>query len=273
VHFHKDLRVTFLDVGQGSSALVEFPRGKTMLIDGGGFPGGRFDVGRMVVAPALWRYKIGHVDILVLTHPQADHMNGLRFIARAFSPGEFWANGDRVETPAYQELMDIIEKEGIERLYPHDLADGREINGVKVRLLHPLPGNEFPVTLRSGEGLNDNSVVLKITYGSTSFLFTGDLEEAAEDELVENWGSGLGGTILQVPHHGSRTSSSEPFLAAVRPDVCVISCRDRGRGRFPHAQTLERLEKTGCRVLRTDQSGAITFTIYSEVFDLKTYLP
>ncbi|MBW1786265.1 MAG: DNA internalization-related competence protein ComEC/Rec2 [Deltaproteobacteria bacterium] len=271
VRFHKDLRVTFLDVGQGSSALVEFPGGKTMLIDGGGFPGGRFDVGGMVVAPALWRSKIGRIDTLVLTHPQADHMNGLRFIARAFSPDAFWSNGDRAETPAYRELMGIIEEEGIERLYPRDLADGREINGVGIRLLHPLPGNAFPVDPLHGGGLNDNSVVLKITYGKTSFLFTGDVERAGEDVLVETFKDDLAGTILQVPHHGSRTSGSESFLGAVRPDMCVISCRDRGRGRFPHAQTLERLEKTGCRVLRTDRSGAITFTVNSSGYDVKTY--
>ena len=271
VRFHKDLRVTFLDVGQGSSALVEFPGGKTMLIDGGGFPGDRFDAGRMVVAPALWRYKIGHIDTLVMTHPQADHMNGLRFIASAFSPDAFWSNGDRAETPVYQELMDIIEERGVERLYPRDLVDGRIINGVRIRLLHPLPGNAFPADPQSGEGLNDNSMVLKITYGGTSFLLTGDVERAAEDVLVGTWGNELHGKVLQVPHHGSRTSTSQEFLNAARPEVCVISCRDRGHGRFPHAQTLERLKKFGCRVLTTDLSGAITFTVDSNGYEVGLY--
>ena len=110
VHFNDHLEVVYLDVGKGNAALICFPDGKKMMIDGGGFSGGTFNVGKMVVAPFLWQSKIGHIDYLVLSHPQADHMNGLRFIAEAFDPKEFWYNGDQVETGTFIELMEILNK-------------------------------------------------------------------------------------------------------------------------------------------------------------------
>jgi len=271
VCFHRDLRVTFLDVGQGSAALVEFPRGKKMLIDGGGFSGDRFDVGRMVVAPALWRFKIRTIDYLVLSHPQADHMNGLRFVARAFAPREFWSNGDRVETESYAELMDIIESKKIRRLFPDDLAEGRDIHGVQVQVLHPAPGEPALSNPESGSRLNNNSMVLKISFGKTAFLFTGDLEKEGEEILCRNRKEFLRSDVLVVPHHGSRTSSSEAFLSAVGPSICVISCRDSGFSRFPHPDTLAKLEDIGCRVFRTDESGAVTFRVGADKVEMQTY--
>jgi competence protein ComEC len=261
VRFHRDLRVTLLDVGQGSSALVQFPGGETMLIDGGGFSSDRFDVGRMVVAPALWSLKIRTIDYLVLSHPQADHMNGLRFIARAFGPREFWYNGDVVETESYRELMEIIESRGIRRMLPDDLAGGRDIHGARVRVLHPAPGEPAVSLPEDGSRLNNNSLVLKISFGQSAFLFTGDLEKEGEEVLCRNQGEALGSDVLVVPHHGSRTSSSEGFLKAVGPSMCVISCRDGGFSRFPHPETMARLEGIGCRVLRTDESGAVAFRV------------
>ncbi len=269
--FNGDLRVTFLDVGQGNAALVEFPGGKRMLIDGGGFGRDQFDVGRMVVAPYLWYSKIWKVHYLVMSHPQADHMNGLRFIARTFGPQEFWYNGDRVDKVPFKELMAITASRGISKRLPSYLKMGREMNGVEVKALHPLPGGsgKGPYKVR---GLNDNSLVLKITYRGRSFLFTGDLEAPGEGILVKNQRESLRSDVLLSPHHGSQSSSTKAFLKLVSPSICVISAGKGNRFGFPHAQTLERLESLNCRVIRTDQAGAIQCRVGANRFEVSTFL-
>ena len=272
VGFSKQLKVTFLDVGQANSALVEFPMGKKMLIDGGGFPRDHFDVGRMVVAPYLWHSKIRHIDYLVLSHPQADHMNGLRFIARSFHPKEFWYNGDTVEKTAFKELMGIIESKKIKKCLPADLAGGREINGVKVDLLHPLPHTHSKEHVDRGTRLNNNSLVLKISYEGVSFLFPGDLEYQGEKVLISNAGPVLKSDIMLSPHHGSKNSSSEEFLRAVHPRVCVISSGEGNFFNFPHQQTLKRLRDIGCKVIRIDQTGAVQCRVGDDKFEISTFV-
>ena len=273
VRFHDDLKITFLDVGQANSALVEFPKGKKMLIDGGGFPGDRFDVGKMVVAPYLWQAKIPRIDYLVLSHPQADHMNGLRFIAKTFRPKEFWYNGMQVDKAAFRELMGIIELKRIKTLLPADLADGREINGVKVEILHPEPGGPSSNRFDKATRLNNNSLVLKISYGGKSVLFPGDLERQGEALLVSRSGQNLKSDILLSPHHGSRSSSSEKFLRMVRPRVCVISSGEGNFFGFPHQDTLKRLDAIDCRVIRIDQTGAVQLRIHPREFEIRTFIP
>jgi competence protein ComEC len=119
--------------------------------------------------------------------------------------------------------------------------------------------------------LNNNSLVLKISFGQSAFLFTGDLEREGEEVLCRNQGEALGSDVLVVPHHGSRTSSSEGFLKAVGPSMCVISCRDVGFSRFPHPETMARLEGIGCRVLRTDESGSVAFRVGEDGMTVTTF--
>jgi len=272
VGFSKQLKVTFLDVGQANSALVEFPMGKKMLIDGGGFPRDHFDVGRMVVAPYLWHSKIRRIDYLVLSHPQVDHMNGLRFIARNFHPKEFWYNGDEMEKDSFKELMAIIESKKIKKFLPVDLAGGREINGVKVEIIHPFQHTHSTELFDRGTRLNNKSLVLKISYGGKSFLFPGDLEHQGEEVLVSNAGQVLKSDILLSPHHGSKSSSSKEFLRMVRPRVCVISSGEGNFSNFPHQQTLERLRDIGCRVIRIDQAGAVQCRVGGKKFEISTFV-
>ncbi|MCK4817045.1 DNA internalization-related competence protein ComEC/Rec2, partial [bacterium] len=273
VCFNKDLKVTFLDVGQGNSALVEFPDGKKMLIDGGGFSHDNFDVGKMVVAPFLWHSKIWRIDYLVLSHPQSDHMNGLRFIAKEFHPKEFWHNGDEVKTASYKDLMDIIESRKIKKLLPFDLDGGREINGVRIDILHPQPGMHPLRFFDNATRLNNNSLVLKISYGGKSFLFPGDLERPGEELLLSHADCSLESDILLSPHHGSQSSSTKEFLRKVRPRICVISSGEGNFFGFPHEQTLRRLRDIGCRVIRIDRAGAVKFTTGPGQFEIRTFLP
>lgn len=272
--FRHQFRVTFLDVGQGNAALVEFSGGKRMIIDGGGFPGSGFDVGRNVVAPFLWHEKIMGVDYLVLSHPQVDHLNGLVFLAEAFRPKEFWYNGDYSRDAAFSGLMNLISSRGIDILLPASLSHGRKISGVNVEILHPPPHHvshpPFPTKRWS---LNDRSLVLRLSYHEKAFLFPGDIEQQGEETLLKTAQGNLRSNVLLSPHHGSNTSNSEEFLAAVAPEICVISCGEKNRFGFPHSSTLQKLRLRKCRILRTDREGAIQVTVSGngEKGELRTY--
>ncbi|MCD6293369.1 MAG: DNA internalization-related competence protein ComEC/Rec2, partial [Deltaproteobacteria bacterium] len=277
VQFNRDLEVVFLDVGKGNAALVCFPGGKKMMIDGGGFSSNHFDVGKMVLAPFLWQRKIGTIDYLALSHPQADHMNGLRFIAEAFYPKEFWYNGDPVKTPSYKDLMKTLEANNISIKLPAQLQEKIRINGAEIEVLYPEPGaganSHSPVLIPSkGKDLNNRSMVLRISYAGTSILFPGDLEEIGEKKLLARAGNRVKSDILLSPHHGSRTSSSEAFLKMVAPKVCVISSGEDRFGRFPHPSVLKRLAQMGCESICISDSGAVTVRVEPEGFDIHSFL-
>ena len=270
--FNPHLEVTFLDVGQGNSALIRFPGKQRMLIDGGGFSRSTFDLGKNVVAPFLWHSKMLRVDYLVMSHPQSDHMNGLHFIASHFHAKEFWSNGDDVENESYEDLMKILEEKGIKKLFPVDLMRGRKIAGVKIAVLHPRLDQDKSQFSKGSGGLNNRSLVLRLTYGGKSVLFPGDVEQAGEEALVSSTRRFLKSDILLAPHHGSKSSCSELFLKAVKPSLCIISC---GRGNyfgFPHSETLRRLEEVGCEIMRIDQVGSVRLSIAPGYFEMKSFL-
>jgi len=273
--FNPRLKVTFLDVGQGNAALVQLPGRKRILIDGGGYPGGFFDPGRMVVAPFLLRSKIRHIDYVVLSHPQSDHMNGLRFIAQHFSPREFWSNGVDVDTETYRELMEFLSSRKIRIRSPAEWREEEIISGVRIRVLHPPPARPVSQgaspTEPRGLGLNDRSLVLKLTYGERSLLFTGDLERAGEAMVVSNAGSLLRSDVLLAPHHGSRGSCTRAFLERVRPRYTVISSGRSNPFGFPHRDTLRRLHDAKSKILRVDESGAIEVTLSPEGIRIRCF--
>jgi competence protein ComEC len=248
------MQVTFLDVGQADCALVEFPGGTRMLIDGGG-PYGDFDVGERVIAPLLWERRILKIDYLVLSHPQPDHYKGLIFIAKHFRCREFWNNGMESESPTYQQLLETIKAKGITTI---KVVDGfaRTIGGVGVRALNPT-GKGAAVGTQKRDLVNTNSLVLMLSFGDHRLLFTGDIEKKAEARLVEA-GKGLRAQVLKVPHHGSKRSSTELFIAKVSPHYAVISLGFGNPLHLPGKGVVERYTRFGCQVLRTDQDGAVT---------------
>ena len=265
--FNKDLRITFIDVGQGNSALVQFPGKIRMLIDGGGFRGGTFDTGENVVAPFLFRNKILHIDYIVLTHPHPDHLNGLRFIASEFSPSWFWYNGDDPESDEFKELIHIVESGGIQKFSPDDLEQCMTISGVKVEVLYPFDDTILlPVNMNDNRAVNNRSLVLRMTYKGKSVLLPGDIEEDTENRLVERYGKNLKSDVLLVPHHGSKYSSTRSFLDMVKPEICVVSSRKGNSFGFPNAETVERIKNVGSKIFRIDEQGAIRVEIGEDHF-------
>jgi competence protein ComEC len=257
----RDLRVTWVDVGQGNAVLIEFPAGVTMLVDGGGMgDNSAFDVGRSVVAPLLWQKKIMTVDTLVLSHPNSDHLNGLIFIAKNFGVHTLWTNGEAADTLGYRQLMQAAAEQGIRRPPYAALPRRSMVNGVDVELLYPPV--DFPARMETERWRNENnsSLVLRLAFGTISFLFPGDIMRRAEKELLRLTGERLQSTVLTVPHHGSRSASSEEFVAAVAPRTAVVSCADREAAGLPHAEVLARYRGHGARILRTDRNGAVRIT-------------
>ena len=269
--WHRDLRVTCLDVRQGSAALVEFPGGETMLIDGGGYTDNTiFDIGARVVAPFLWNRKILTVDTLVLTHPNSDHLNGLIFIAQKFKVGALWTNGENADTIGYRRLMQIVTQRNIRHpVYP-DLPETLDIGRVSVSRLYP-PG-DFIDRKRTEpwRTSNNNSMVLKVALDGVGFLFAGDLMQRAERELTRMAGNGLKSTVLFVPHHGSNSSSAPAFLKTVEPALAIISAGQGNRYGFPSKAVLKRYQASGCRVYRTDRQGAITLSTREGQLEVET---
>jgi competence protein ComEC len=261
------LGVTFIDVGQGSSTLLRFPGGGVMLVDGGGFYDRTFDLGRYVVGPYLWHEKIKKIDIMVLTHPDQDHVGGLPFLAENFKIGEFWSNGQESENESHRKLLEIVR----ERDIPHRIINAgtleRTVGGVSVRILNPqqsLPGCDRRFSF---SGYNDNGIVMKITLGRRSILLPADISGLVEERLIAS-GHDLTADILMAPHHGGHTSSTIPFLRAVRPKVAIISCGPDNTFGFPRPDVLDRYSRAGVRILRTDRDGAVIVRTDGETLDV-----
>jgi competence protein ComEC len=228
----------------------------------------------MIVAPFLFHSKIRRIDYLVLSHPHPDHMNGLNFIAENFDPEEFWYNGQDVNTPEFIELKKTLKRNNIKIIQPGKLSNGVEINGAKVELLHPFKDIEARNVDSSKEdsNTNNNSLVLKVSCNGTSFLFPGDVQSQGEGILVSNAVSKLKSEILLVPHHGSKSSSTMPFLNIVSPKIAVISCGKGNSFGFPNKETVQRLNTVGSNIIRIDESGAVRFEVSSNSLEIQKFI-
>ena len=269
----QDLRITVIDVGHGNSSLLEFPGGYTMLIDGGGFAdNSAFDVGAAIVAPLLWRKKIRTVDALILSHPNSDHLNGLIYIARHFHVKKIWTNSETRNTIGYQRFMEVIANKRIVSPSFEDMQRNHSINGVMLDFLYPPRGFLERIGKEKWRNTNNNSLVVKVSIGSSSFLFPGDIMAAAEKELVELAGRNLKSTVLIAPHHGSRSSSSTAFLSKVNPEAVVISSGRQSRFKLPDPRVLERYQHYGCSIYRTDINGAVFLSTDGQQLDIRPFV-
>lgn len=252
-----DLRVTFLDVGQGDSALIEGPGGFVAVIDGGGRYDNSFDTGARIVEPVLRARGITRIDLLVLSHAHPDHMNGLFRILARFPTRELWQNGSDGGNPAYHDFMRLAREQGVTVRAPTAV----ESHGLTLEAVSPwLDGT---IGVRPGLDANDASLVVRAAFAGRQVLFTGDIGDQGEADLLEREGT-LAPThseVLKVPHHGSRHASSERLIRAVSPSLAVFSAGRFNRFGLPNPAALKRYAGHGIEILRTDRDGAVTITI------------
>ncbi len=244
------LRVVFLDVGQGDSCVIQTPTGQVIVIDTGNRSlDGQDDMGRRVVAPYLRSQGVQRVDLLLLTHPDLDHIGGADTLLDRFPVGMLATNGQDRQ-PNQEEVVKRATQTGVA---VHHARQGETMDlggGVVAQVVAPI-GDDV------NEPTNSHSVVLRLTYGASSLLLTGDADTAEEERILQ--GGTLSSTqLLKVGHHGSRTSTTEPFLRRVAPKIAVISVGKRNPFGHPAPATLERLNRQGAQVFRTDRQGAIT---------------
>lgn len=248
-----DVRVTFLDVGQGDAALVEGPRGFVALVDGGGRYDNSFDTGARIVEPVLRARGIANLDLVVLSHPHPDHMNGLLSILKRFPVGALWTTGDDGGNPVYQTLMSLARERRVPTPEPAELSR----DGLTVVPLGPWFDGRIGVP--PGLTTNDGSLVIRLDYAGHRILLGGDIGDEGEAELLDRRSAGLelACDVLKIPHHGSRYASSGAFLDAVSPTIAVASAGKYNRFGLPSPAALERYARRGIRVLRTDHDGAV----------------
>ena len=257
------LEVITLDVGQGDAAIVRFPDNRTILIDGGIQRSYydkqkrrrvEYDVGERIIEPYLDFHGIRELDMVVLTHPDLDHGGGLAYILQNFKVGQVMGISDMpLDSQTHRRLHAIVKARNIPYSFPY-AGEIEFTSTATLNLLHPIDASS---TNLLDKDKNDDSLVMKITYGEVDILFTGDIGKSAEFRLIAS-GQDLRSEILKVPHHGSRTSSSARFLDAVQPLYAIFSLGQRNRYQFPHADVVARYRARGCPMLRTDEAGAIT---------------
>jgi len=265
------LRVTFLDVSQGNAAVVELPGNNIMLIDGGGFYGNDFDVGRYVLAPYLWHRGITRLDTVVLSHPHPDHYQGLRFVAAHFPIRQFWYSTACWWYPGIRSLMKTLAEKKVVFLSPKKLATNQNIHGVEVQVLHPPPDFSGSATTPTDKELNNLSLVVRLRFKDVSILFPGDIGKETELELARQQHLEPVDVLL-VPHHGSRTSSSIPFLKRLKPRIAIFSVGFDNRFHLPAYKIRKRYEALGIRTYRTDLEGAISVITDGREIEVETFI-
>jgi len=250
----RELRVTFLDVGQGDSCVIESLSGKVIVIDAGNIiDEGSDDQGRRVVAPYLRSRGINAIDILILTHPDTDHIGGAASLIHEFPVGLLLENGQFGKTESA--LIAPIFREAKRRNAAIRIARrGQKIILDDGAILTVLAPTDAMMTSKE----NEASIVLRLDYGRHSFLFTGDAGEPEETELLTAR-QNLACDVLKVGHHGSRFSTIPAFANAVKPRHAVFSCGKRNNYGHPNPDVMNRLKSMNATIYRTDTQGAITF--------------
>jgi competence protein ComEC len=264
------LEVSVLDVGQGDSIFTAFPNGRTMLIDGGGLAGSEWiggqrsgpDIGEEVVSPYLWSRGLKRLDVVALTHAHHDHLDGLYTVLDNFQVGQLWIGRDE-ETQAFKRLLAEARSHGVTIVHQ---SEGAEFDSHGVRGEVLWPPDRGPVDQAS----NGDSLVMRLSDGNVRFLLAGDIQKHVEENLTRDRAP-LAANFLKVPHHGSKTSSTEAFLAAVAPRVAVSSVGEVNPFRHPSESVVERYKKDGVRLLRTDRDGAVTALTNGQNLSVRTY--
>jgi competence protein ComEC len=246
--------VYFFDVGQGDGALIVTPTGKTILVDGGPPESAAATVDRIRAITS------GPLDLIVLSHAHQDHLGGLTRVLGEIGAARFMDPGVDHTTTAYRDLLKQLAVLDVEYVEPSAPANGSRLSfgiggDARIEILWPRQPLE-PLIQGTASDVNANSIVMRASFGSTSFLFTGEMSSETEATLLRS-GSPLASTVLKVAHHGSGYSSQPAFLAQVAARIAVISCGARNGYGHPHPSTLRHLANSGAMILRTDELGDI----------------
>jgi competence protein ComEC len=249
----EEVLVHFIDVGQGDCTLIQ-SRDNAVLIDGGEYSA------RNVIIEYLESMGVTTLDYVVATHPDSDHIGSLAAVIDRFGVKNVWMPDVMHTTATFERLLDAIERKGL-TFTP--IKAGAHLDAGLIQMTAVAPNSD------SYKDTNEYSIVLRMVYGRTVFLFTGDAETASENEiLAEGWE--ISADVIKVGHHGSRSSSSEPFLDAVGPRIAVISCKTGNSYGHPHAEVLERYAARNVAVYRTDELGTVVLTTDGEQIYLVT---
>jgi competence protein ComEC len=261
------LRITVLPVGQGDAAVFELPNRQVMIVDGGGTHDRAYDPGKNVVLPFLQRRGIDHIDVVVLSHPDGDHIIGLFSVLEALSIGEIWHSGYDDSHPLMAELLGLAKRKNIKLRTPSELMGVHDLGGVKLEILAPhfAQGGLYP-----DFKTNDNSLVLKVSLGSDSALWLGDIERPGEERLLAQYPN-LGVSVVKAPHHGSKTSSSPQLVASTSPQHVIFCTREGNMWGFPHSQIAKRWQDQGATTWNTGTHGEITIWLTGHGVNVKPF--
>lgn len=255
--------VVFFDVGQGDSIFIKTPQGHQILIDGGPDSTVLEKLGKEM---PFWDRTL---DLIILTHPSADHLNGLLMVLERYQVEQILWTGIEVDTLGYQQWLELIAKENAALFIAQSGQRIKIGENAFLDILHPVKNLEGQ-KIKGGKAINNTSIISRLVFEENSFLFTADIEKRAEQEIIDREVH-LESDILKVAHHGSKTSSSEEFLAAVSPEIAIISV---GRGNpygHPHQETLEILEKYDIKTLRTDLDGDIKIIFSGKKYEILNF--
>ena len=248
------LVVTFFDVGQGDSIFIQAENGNQILIDGG--PG---DAVLAELGDALPFYDRS-LDMIILTHPDADHLNGLVEVVKRYKPKMVLETGVLHDTAPYEEWRRFLDAERIPIVRAKAGETFLVADGVTAQVLFPFRDQEG----QKPKSVNDTCIVLRLDYGETSFLFTGDIEAKTERILSVAQHEALDVDVLKVAHHGSKTSSIAEFLGAVSPEIAVMSVGRNNRYGHPHPEVIDRYTELHIPVHRTDISGTVVLRAFPD---------
>lgn len=247
----EDLKVHFLDVGQGDSIFIELPTNETILIDAS------IKEASNKIINYLREEKVSKIDYVFATHPHSDHIGGMSAVIKAFDIGQIYMPKAVTTTKTYENLLLTIKDKNLK--IKTAKAGNTIIDTDDLKLVVLAPNQD------SYESLNNYSIVLKLIYKEKSFLFMGDAETLSEKEITGD----VQADVLKVGHHGSRTSTSQAFLNKVNPSYAVISVGLNNDYKHPHQEVIDRLEKKNIKIYRTDQNGDIMFTTDGYNIDVK----
>jgi competence protein ComEC len=255
--------ISYLDVGQGSATFLEYPSGLRVLIDGGGSSFSTASVGERVIAPFLWTKGIGKIDAVVITHPDADHYNGLDFIVKHFSPKVIWVRDKDGHDRAFNRLVQLAEKRGVPVVIPEE-DDMLFEEATSLQCVANISawenGSSSDTSDRMSRNGGNNGLILKACAQGFCALFPGDIGRSSEQALIDQ-DFNLNADILLSPHHGSITSNSRHFLEAVAPDYLIVSAGRSTKGYFPHSGLEKDCENQSIKLLTTADQGTLQIII------------